>query len=254
MLIGDWRASGGAVAKNSNFCCDQIRTSGIYQERPLIYRIDVDPSERFPIVAPEQEDEYQKQLAIATAAIKSHVDSLEPVVNQIGLGSDTKITQDGGAALCGCPDKPAVGGMKCMCDPENMKAFVCADTLGAQAQAWSQWPWLEPYRGEKNAATGAAVDAKSVLDVSAEPTTQPLAPEAGPEETETATATNVVVFFVDDSGYGDYGVYGAPSTDTPNVDRMAAEGARFTQWYTAHAICEDLDTPFCTLQDTPRIA
>ena len=45
------------------------------------------------------------------------------------------------------------------------------------------------------------------------------------------------MFFIDDSGYADSGVYGAPSTMTPNLNRMAAQGARFTQWYSAHAIC-----------------
>ena len=38
-------------------------------------------------------------------------------------------------------------------------------------------------------------------------------------------------------GYGDLGCFGAPTTRTPNVDRMAREGARLTQFYTAHSIC-----------------
>ena len=42
---------------------------------------------------------------------------------------------------------------------------------------------------------------------------------------------NVVMLLVDDLGYADTEVYGAPSTDTPNINRMAAQGARFTQWY-----------------------
>lgn len=52
-----------------------------------------------------------------------------------------------------------------------------------------------------------------------------------------AASPNVVVFFVDDMGYGDLGLYGAPTTNTPSIDRMGAEGAVFTQWYSAHAIC-----------------
>lgn len=52
-----------------------------------------------------------------------------------------------------------------------------------------------------------------------------------------AAPPNVVVFFVDDMGYGDLGLYGAPTTSTPHIDRMGAEGAVFTQWYSAHAIC-----------------
>ena len=38
-------------------------------------------------------------------------------------------------------------------------------------------------------------------------------------------------------GYGDLGCFGAPTTSTPNINRMALEGARLTQFYTAHSIC-----------------
>ncbi len=48
---------------------------------------------------------------------------------------------------------------------------------------------------------------------------------------------NFVVVFVDDMGYGDLGVYGHPTISTPNLDRMAAEGMRFTQFYVAASIC-----------------
>ena len=44
---------------------------------------------------------------------------------------------------------------------------------------------------------------------------------------------NVVLIVMDDVGYGDYGAYGAPDIDTPNVDRLAREGVRFTDFYAA---------------------
>ena len=44
---------------------------------------------------------------------------------------------------------------------------------------------------------------------------------------------NVVLVVMDDVGYGDYGVYGVPDIDTPNVDRLAREGVRFTDFYAA---------------------
>jgi arylsulfatase A-like enzyme len=44
---------------------------------------------------------------------------------------------------------------------------------------------------------------------------------------------NVVLIIMDDVGYGDYGAYGAPDIDTPNVDRLAREGVRFTDFYAA---------------------
>ena len=38
-------------------------------------------------------------------------------------------------------------------------------------------------------------------------------------------------------GYGDLGCYGNPVSDTPNLDAMAAEGMRFTDFYSGSAIC-----------------
>lgn len=48
---------------------------------------------------------------------------------------------------------------------------------------------------------------------------------------------NLVVIFCDDLGYGDLGCYGNPSIRTPNLDRLAAEGLRFTDFYAAAPVC-----------------
>jgi arylsulfatase A len=48
---------------------------------------------------------------------------------------------------------------------------------------------------------------------------------------------NIVVIFADDLGYGDLGIYGHPTIRTPRLDRMAAEGIRFTQFYAAASVC-----------------
>ncbi len=48
---------------------------------------------------------------------------------------------------------------------------------------------------------------------------------------------NFIVIFVDDQGYGDLGCYGSPNLKTPNIDRMAAEGMRFTDFYVAAPLC-----------------
>lgn len=48
---------------------------------------------------------------------------------------------------------------------------------------------------------------------------------------------NVIVILADDLGYGDLGSYGHPTFQTPNLDRMAAEGARLTQFNTPMAFC-----------------
>jgi arylsulfatase A-like enzyme len=46
-----------------------------------------------------------------------------------------------------------------------------------------------------------------------------------------------VIILADDLGYGDLGCYGHPSIRTPNLDRMAAEGMRFTDFYSAAEVC-----------------
>jgi arylsulfatase A-like enzyme len=48
---------------------------------------------------------------------------------------------------------------------------------------------------------------------------------------------NIVVIFIDDLGYADIGPFGATAYSTPNLDRMAAEGRRFTDFHTSSAVC-----------------
>lgn len=48
---------------------------------------------------------------------------------------------------------------------------------------------------------------------------------------------NIIVILADDLGYGDTGVYGADLIETPNIDALANEGVRLTQFYTSGNIC-----------------
>jgi len=48
---------------------------------------------------------------------------------------------------------------------------------------------------------------------------------------------NFILILTDDQGYADLGCYGARGFSTPNLDRMAAEGVRFTDFYAAAPIC-----------------
>jgi arylsulfatase A-like enzyme len=48
---------------------------------------------------------------------------------------------------------------------------------------------------------------------------------------------NFVIIFADDLGYGDLGCYGHPTIRTPHLDRMAREGMRFTDFYSAAEVC-----------------
>lgn len=57
---------------------------------------------------------------------------------------------------------------------------------------------------------------------------------------------NVVIIYADDLGYGDLGCYGHPSIRTPNLDRMAAEGMRFTDFYSAAEVCTPSRTALLT--------
>jgi len=50
-------------------------------------------------------------------------------------------------------------------------------------------------------------------------------------------APNIVLIFVDDMGYGDLGCYGSKRNRTPNIDRLAAQGQRWTSFYSSGATC-----------------
>src|SRR5690349_24477694 len=48
---------------------------------------------------------------------------------------------------------------------------------------------------------------------------------------------NIVLILADDLGWGDLGSYGQKNWKTPHLDRMAAEGARLTSFYSPAAVC-----------------
>jgi arylsulfatase A len=52
-----------------------------------------------------------------------------------------------------------------------------------------------------------------------------------------ANHPNIILIMADDLGYGDLGCYGHPTIRTPNLDRMAAEGLRFTDFYSGANLC-----------------
>lgn len=55
--------------------------------------------------------------------------------------------------------------------------------------------------------------------------------------TEKATNPNIILIFCDDLGYGDLSCYGATQYKTPNLDKMASQGVRFTSFMSAQAVC-----------------
>jgi arylsulfatase A-like enzyme len=48
---------------------------------------------------------------------------------------------------------------------------------------------------------------------------------------------NIILIMTDDAGYGDFGVYGAPDIKTPNIDSLARDGVRLTDFYANGATC-----------------
>ena len=73
----------------------------------------------------------------------------------------------------------------------------------------------------------------------------------GPGEAE--DPVNVVVILIDDMGWMDTSVYGSSFYETPNIDRLAAEGARFTQFYTAGSVCSPTRASIMTGKHPARL-
>ncbi len=79
----------------------------------------------------------------------------------------------------------------------------------------------------------------ALLPSCAGPETPPdaVAPETLPDAVAPETPPNFVFILVDDLGWADLGVYGSSFYETPNVDRLAAQGVRFTNAYAAGPVC-----------------
>jgi len=60
---------------------------------------------------------------------------------------------------------------------------------------------------------------------------------AGLEMSQKRKPPNFVIIFLDDSGYSDFRPFGTPDYPTPNVERLAAQGCRFSNFYVPQAVC-----------------
>src|SRR5919202_4097117 len=63
---------------------------------------------------------------------------------------------------------------------------------------------------------------------------------------------NLLYIMADDMGWGDLSCYGRPDYRTPNLDRLASEGTRFTQAYAASPVCTPTRCAFITGQYPAR--
>ncbi len=68
-------------------------------------------------------------------------------------------------------------------------------------------------------------------------TAQPAVTQAQSTSTTANRGPNIIYFYADDLGYGEIGPYGQTKIRTPNLDRMAAEGMKFTRHYTGTPVC-----------------
>jgi len=64
---------------------------------------------------------------------------------------------------------------------------------------------------------------------------------------------NIVFILADDAGYGDFGCYGQTRIATPNIDRLAKQGTRFTQFYAGSAVCAPSRNVLMTGQHTGHV-
>lgn len=58
-----------------------------------------------------------------------------------------------------------------------------------------------------------------------------------PMEEHVEKTPNVIIIFMDDMGYGDLSSFGHPTIKTPHIDRLAKEGQKWTNFYTASSVC-----------------
>jgi arylsulfatase A-like enzyme len=69
-----------------------------------------------------------------------------------------------------------------------------------------------------------------------------------------ADKPNFIIIFADDQGYQDVGCFGSPNINTPNLDRMASEGMKFTDFYSAASVCSPSRAALLTGCYPPRVS
>src|SRR6184192_1986927 len=79
---------------------------------------------------------------------------------------------------------------------------------------------------------------------------QAQAPDLGRFQARAPAKPNIIFILADDLGYGDLGCYGQKKIRTPNLDRLAADGMRFTQCYAGSTVCAPSRCSLMTGLDT----
>lgn len=94
------------------------------------------------------------------------------------------------------------------------------------------------------------VPAMGLLPLTANAST---APTTDTNDGQATNRPNIIFIMCDDMGYGDLGCYGQRRIDTPNLDRMAEEGMRFTQAYAGSPVSAPSRASFMTGQHTGHV-
>jgi len=76
---------------------------------------------------------------------------------------------------------------------------------------------------------------------------------AGIQASANQSRPNIILIFIDDLGWKDIGCYGNDFVDTPRIDRLAAEGVRFTDFYAAGPVCSPTRCAVQSGQNQARI-
>jgi len=80
-------------------------------------------------------------------------------------------------------------------------------------------------------------------------------------DSKNSKTPNIIFILVDDLGYGDLGCFGQKQIKTPDIDKMAAEGMRFTNHYAGSTVCAPsrcslmtgLHTGHCRIRGNSRL-
>eukprot|EP00055_Hartaetosiga_balthica_P017787 m.123163 g.123163 ORF g.123163 m.123163 type:complete len:559 (-) comp9402_c0_seq1:2745-4421(-) len=97
--------------------------NGVFHDPPLLYQIENDPSEAYPL--PSNSSEYQTQHEIIHLAVEEHKSTLTPVPNQIAMGGNIDF------AVCGCPNSKILfpNYPNCTCSPLYFELWHCTSDV-----------------------------------------------------------------------------------------------------------------------------
>ncbi len=113
-----------------------------------------------------------------------------------------------------------------MNNEQKKETASCTNPSVAASGRPGLWHWCASLRAAAIVAAGLLASApRSLAAAEAQPAPEPA---AGP---------NVVFILIDDLGWADLGCYGNQFHETPNIDRLAREGMRFTNFYAASPVC-----------------